>query len=345
MEKMVDTYTSTGAKYLLHEDRLQTIIDGNPRPISLQIAPTNRCNLRCVFCSVEDRDRNLEFDFEELKTAISIFKDLGIKTVEISGGGEPTMYPKLNELVLWCKKQDLEIAMITNGLKLQEIPKEVLEAFTWIRVSMVGLDYYEEDKIKFPNPWPKNVSLGMSYVLGQLPYLDNDWLKKHKNLKVEDTIILLKRLKDIALKVGAEMVRCVPECFAEESDMIKLHDMWAPIITEIGHPLFFQFKRQKQAEYCWIDCLKPWLHCDGLVYPCNSVSLHNPKYRDFNRIYSISHWRNIETYYLCRGNESIPWVKKLCKRCTFTENNDMLFNYMNGLRKSFDIVTKHKNFV
>ena len=69
MEKL-DTYTSTGAKYIRHPEMIESLRNGIGRPQSLQIALTNRCNLKCVFCSVAERELKQQWDYTELRKAI-----------------------------------------------------------------------------------------------------------------------------------------------------------------------------------------------------------------------------------------------------------------------------------
>ena len=119
----IDIFTSTGGKYLHHPEMIDGLKNGNPRPVSLQVSPTNRCNIRCQFCSVDERTLSLEWDVEDLKQAIFKFVTLGIKTVEFSGGGDPTLFKHLPELVSFCKKFGLKLGMITNGILLKDLPR------------------------------------------------------------------------------------------------------------------------------------------------------------------------------------------------------------------------------
>lgn len=307
-------YTSTGDKYSRHYGMIQALREGHGQPHSLQVSPTNRCNLRCVFCSVDNRDLKLEWDLADLIEAIESFRGLGVKTVEFSGGGDPTVYPHLPEIVEFCRAAGLQLGMITNGLKLKDVPRGTLEAFTWIRVSMVTLDYYET--LELPDPWPANVTLGMSYVLSQINYTGGD---RRANA---DDYEGLRRAREYAIRYGAKYVRCVPECFTPgEDEMARVHGYWEPLVAELGPPLFFQHKWQKQATACWMDAVKPWLHSDGFVYPCNSVSLNTAAHRDFDPQWRLCHWTEILSYYSRRGAGSLPFVGRLCDRCTFTQNS------------------------
>src|SRR5262249_36705183 len=190
-------------------------------------------------------------------------------TVEFSGGGDPTMYAPLPEIVAEARGLGYQLGMITNGLKLKDLPRETLSAFAWIRVSIVTLDYY--DTLELP-AWPSDTTLGMSYVLSQIDYVQSRggaiWTEKRGNIRAEawpDTIERrfwevfgsdgtqatfdapqhawglrqelqkeygqLKRVRDFAIAAGARYVRCVPECFTPESAMgSKVHAFWGTTI-------------------------------------------------------------------------------------------------------------------
>ena len=105
--------------------------------------------------------------------------------------------------------------------------------------------------------------------------------------------------------------------------MADVHAYWKPLVEALGPPLFFQHKWQKQASECYVDAVKPWLHSDGYLYPCNSVSLNTAAHRDFDPKWRLCHWREAKAYYARRGSRSLTAfdVAELCDRCTFTRNN------------------------
>jgi len=310
---MEGIYTSTGLKYIRHMSMINGLRLGPARPQSLQISLTNKCNLKCTFCSVAGRQRDLEWPVESLKDAIFAFIKCGIGTVELTGAGEPTLYPYLSDIVTYCKQFDLKLGLITNGIRLKNIPRGTLEKFTWIRVSLTTLDYIKELEL----PQLENPVLGFSYIVGQ------------KEMLFGVAMNTLTKISDYVKQYNPAYVRIVPECFADKERMPKIHEMWGDIVKhDFGPPFFFQYKTQDQAKYCRLDAVKPWLHTDGYVYPCNSISLNTDANRDFTPEYRICHWTEIEKYYGTRGSGSIPWVKEKCDRCTFCQNNEILNNLL-----------------
>src|SRR3989442_1613057 len=183
----LNVFTSTGIKYFRHPQMVQGLRHGRPGPQSIQVSPTNVCNLRCVFCSVDERDRKLVWRPGELVEALTAFRRLGAGTVEFSGGGDPTMYEALPDVVTHVQRLGFKLGMITNGLRLRELPPATLKAFTWIRVSIVTLDYY--DTLELPQ-WPLETTLGMSYVLSQIDYVQarggGRWTEKRGRIEAEE---------------------------------------------------------------------------------------------------------------------------------------------------------------
>lgn len=313
---MQDIYTSTGLKYIRHTEMINGLRSGFARPQSLQISLTNKCNLNCSFCSVDGRDRHLEWDVETLKDAIFSFIKCGIGTVELTGAGEPTLYPYLDDIVTYCKKFDLKLGLITNGIRLKDVPRETREKFTWIRVSLTTLDYI--DKLELPDLTIP--VLGFSYIVGQ------------KDMLFGSVMNTLDKISTYVKKYNPAYVRVVPECFSDKEHMSKIHKTWGDIIKhDFGAPFFFQYKTQDQAKHCWLDAVKPWLHTDGYVYPCNSISLNTRANKDFTPEYRLCHWTDIEKYYQTRGSLSLPWVTERCDRCTFMNNNEILSKLLEPL--------------
>ena len=81
-----------------------------------------RCNYNCSYCPEEIHDNtSLHTDIEILKSTVDKLKSLG-KPIRISfTGGEPTVHPKFEELVNYCKNQGVSwISITTNGTRKEE---------------------------------------------------------------------------------------------------------------------------------------------------------------------------------------------------------------------------------
>lgn len=261
-------------------------------PITLQVVPTDVCNLNCDFCSVKFRGNNTL----ELSKILAVldnpwFSSLG--GVEITGGGDPTLYPEINELITECHDRGIFVGLITNGVALKKkIKQGQLEKLTWVRVSLNSLDYLPDIDLE---KLPDHVTLGFSYVL---------------NCKTTQETI--NRVKEYAEDHGAQYVRIVPDCLGE---LGSGHCVW-----NLAHPLFyFQTKTMKcltPSAPCRMGFLKPYLNSDGYFYWCSGVCLEK---RYFPEEYRMGAWDEASDIWL----EQKPFDCDFPK-CFWVEQNQLL---------------------
>jgi len=97
-------YTSTGIKFWRQREAMEAFKAGEPNSVvSTHIAPEGACNLSCPYCSVTHRETHNRIAIETIKDYVEQLMALGLKSVILTGGGEPTIYPWFNRLVRWLK--------------------------------------------------------------------------------------------------------------------------------------------------------------------------------------------------------------------------------------------------
>lgn len=80
-----------------------------------------KCNIQCVFCYYRDNLNAPNRSFEDIKKDVDYAFSKGIREVDFSGG-EPTLHPKLAELIQYCKDKGIEtVCIITNGIRLSKM--------------------------------------------------------------------------------------------------------------------------------------------------------------------------------------------------------------------------------
>lgn len=298
--KKEQLYTSTQNKLLHNLDRLKEMQKGYFRPISVQLAPTNKCNLNCVMCSVADRNKSEELSLEQSVQVLSDFKTLGAKTVELTGGGDPTMYKYVNEVIEFAAYNYDGVGLITNGVRLDNISYKNLSRLTWLRISLNSLDYVEDINIDVPS----NVTLGFSYVITDL-----------SNEKQ------LEKVAAYADKYNATYVRIVPNCLSIE-DINKSTEMVQHYLNKHSK-FFFQQKKYTVPERCWMHLIKPFVNADGFVYHCSANPLIDRQFNSNFRLCSIDDI--VKTWENSYGN---PKAFNTCNcqegKCFFAEHNDLI---------------------
>lgn len=94
--------------------------------VNAGIRLTRRCNMKCTYCNIQKADYE-ELSYEEWKKAINIIKDLGATEIVILGG-EPTLYPKVIELVDYISNQlKMTCNLTTNAFDNFEIATQLLK--------------------------------------------------------------------------------------------------------------------------------------------------------------------------------------------------------------------------
>ena len=77
-----------------------------------------KCNANCIFCYYKDRLSQPNLSFEFIKRDIDFAFRHGIREIDLSGG-EPTIHPRLSELIRYAKGKGIEkVCIITNGIAL-----------------------------------------------------------------------------------------------------------------------------------------------------------------------------------------------------------------------------------
>ncbi|WP_281951534.1 GTP 3',8-cyclase MoaA [Nitrosophilus kaiyonis] len=110
------------------------LIDGHGREVNyLRVSLTERCNFRCQYCMPEKPfswvpKENL-LSFEDLFKFIKAAIDEGITKIRLTGG-EPTLRADLDKFIkmIYDYKNDIDLAMTTNGYLLKSIAKDLKEA-------------------------------------------------------------------------------------------------------------------------------------------------------------------------------------------------------------------------
>ena len=94
--------------------------------INVGIRLTRQCNMKCMYCNIQNTSRN-DLNIEEWKKAVDIIKKLGAKEIVILGG-EPTLYSNILDLIKYISKESkLTCNLTTNAFDNYELVKQLLE--------------------------------------------------------------------------------------------------------------------------------------------------------------------------------------------------------------------------
>lgn len=132
--------TPIGAMKILSCYReIQDILEGQmPVPRTMEFFLSNVCNHACAGCHSRYMHKNeVQFlDFDKMKEVVTDFAELGVEGVEISGGGEPLMYPQIVSAIAFMRSKGLKVGMFSNGTLLNpELAEFLLENLLFLRIA------------------------------------------------------------------------------------------------------------------------------------------------------------------------------------------------------------------
>lgn len=121
-----------------HLDKIFNWINGKTETlVTAKVDMTNKCDSYCPGCVGGRIHPNASLTKEQSSYVIDQLSGLELKSVILSGGGEPLMNPHTPYAIEYAKSKGLDVGVITNGLRLDEKISEVIsENCTWCRISV-----------------------------------------------------------------------------------------------------------------------------------------------------------------------------------------------------------------
>ncbi len=248
MNKESYTAASSFPSKLLHT---KVVEDGKIIPVHAQLSPTNKCNLDCEFCSCSDRQKSLEMTLDEVKNVLDVLANHKTESLTITGGGEPMMYPKINEIIDYADVNCIEVGLVTNGTLLDKLKHH--DNLTWCRVSSSDdriPSYQQITKAVKINP---ETDFAFSHVISRNPNYE-----------------IIKSVIDYANAYDFTHVRLVSDL----CDLEKIPNMEEVKreLRKIGiddNKVIYQGRKgsTRGIKDCYLSLLKPVISTEG-IFPC-----------------------------------------------------------------------------
>lgn len=350
-------------KGIMHVDRLRAIRNGVAcAPVHAHFVVSDICNHRCTFCAyrMPDYPCNEMFDDKRImppglaKEIICDAHRLGIRALQFTGGGEPTVHPSLPGFI--CEADDLgiETAVVTNGSNLSANLVDAMMNCTWIRVSLDAAtpETYAAIRQVKPDAFERTLNgirrlvaarqennlgqyIGIGFVVTPDNYLEIPaFVALADDLRVDNVRLSAAfQSQDLAYYDGGVFEHAASLCAdAMRSDRLSgltvsnnFFERAADL--ELGPP---DYKR------CAYQHLTTYIGADANVYRCCVTSYNKHgllgSIRDYGGLDKL--WRAEETQRRLREFDA-----RSCVRCQFNDKNRVLNSMIDGLP------TGHWNFV
>lgn len=152
-----------------HLKRIEALREGRDiAPTHLQLIISDLCNQDCHFCAyrMEGGFSTANFADEQgnknpkrfiptakCKQILDDAKAIGVRAVEFTGGGEPTVHPDCWEIIAHAQSLGLQTGLVTNGVRLKDW--DVIRKLTWLRVSLDAGREETYERIRRSKAWGK----------------------------------------------------------------------------------------------------------------------------------------------------------------------------------------------
>lgn len=291
-------------------------------PYHVQFNPTNRCNLKCAFCSCSERDKTKELDTKQCFDIIVTLAELGCRSVTISGGGEPLMHPHIEDVFTMFSEAMIEIGFVTNGPLLKTVSPRTLNLARWCRIS-------NSDDRDFSDAYAEM----LSGVVRGSPLVD--WAFSHV-VTENPNIVDIGRLIDFANRHNFSHVRLVGDLLNPGAiDWQPIRDYLRDKGIDTRLVIFQERKIPEHGGPCYICFVKPVIAADGKVHSCCGAqyALETPT-RDFPEELCLGDVSGLKKIY---EGSNVPLDGSVCARCYYMSYNRLLASMMKPLKHIYHI--------
>jgi MoaA/NifB/PqqE/SkfB family radical SAM enzyme len=295
----------TPFKLLRYADRLS----GQVRPIHWDVDPSSACDHRCRSCpyifdgavdpmlgvirpeSAPARRTFLEFDrlirfFDEAKAR-------GGKALTFVGGGEPTLHPRITEILERAHERGFKFGLVTHlGRTYEDEFFAVLAKATWIRISVnaatretylrhQGRDDFDQAIVNAARLCGRGPRVGLSFLVTEDNFREivaaTELAKRTGCSYIQFKPLISSQLEQIFGGKEREIRSQLDAAVERADDSFQVLDEFADRLAELQ-----QHARGEFAGMCWVPRFNPKLGANGVVYGCCELA-----YSDAGRIGSI----------------------------------------------------------
>jgi len=284
-------------------------------PIHIQLAPTNRCNKKCKFCSCADRDQKAEIEWPKMRSLVNTFSKFGVTAVTITGGGEPLLYDKINDLIRLLGDNNIETGLVTNGLTFHNLDSH--KNLTWCRVSCEDNQPLCEEVMDAAIHFNPGTDWAFSYVLSANPNYDN----------IKNTIFFANSRKMTHVRVVSDI--------CNRNGSLSMETVKFNLRAEDTSRVIFQDRNNPVhgSRDCWISLLKPVVAPEGIFPCCGTQYAIDGEPRTMSEKMCMGTLNDIEDVF----RKSIPFNGSICDNCYYSAYNNSIGQAMADI--------KHREFI
>lgn len=280
-----------------------------------------------VFADDEGNKNPVRFiPTEKVKSILDDCARLGVKAIEFTGGGEPTVHKDCFELIEHAQNFGLSTGLVTNGVRLKTHP--CIERLTWLRVSLDAGTPETYERIRQSKAWNKVIqNIGF---LGDLkgPLVGVGFVITRENHgEILKACQLVKSLKIPYVRLSAMFSAqgdayydgLISDISFQREAVKSLEDETFKIVDFFGDRIEDLKQQAPDYEFCGYQQFVTYIGGNQKVYSCctNAYTKHGEIGDLTNQ--SFADW--------IKGHRRFDFKAKSCHHCQYNTTNKVI-NYM-----------------
>ena len=310
-------------------------------PTHVQLIISDLCNQNCHFCAyrmdtgfssekfADEHGNKNPVRFIPTEKCREILDDcaaIGVKALEFTGGGEPTVHKDCYDIIGYAQELGLKTGLVTNGVRIKE--HQCLEKLTWLRVSLDAAKASTYKFIRESGAFEK-VIRNLEY-LSKLkgPYLGIGFVITRENYKeIYDACFMAKnigipyiRLSAMFSSNGSDYYYGLEEEINEQRERAKiLQSDSFNIVDFFGNRIEDLKQARPDYEFCGYQQFVVYIGGNQKVYTCctNAYTTHG-EIGDLRDQSFCDWWASTSRY---------GFNARSCHHCQFNDKNKVI-NYL-----------------
>jgi MoaA/NifB/PqqE/SkfB family radical SAM enzyme len=334
-------------------------------PTHVQLILSDLCNQDCHFCSYrmssglssemfpdENGNRNPNRRIPMPK-ALEILDDcamLGVKAIQFTGGGEPTVHPDHLLIFEYAQNIGLETALVTNGIIFRDGWEGILPRMKWVRVSIDASSPDQYAAVRRVKPEFYATALGhVAQLAAEIKHQKTDcllgvgyvltpenWADAYEGIRlIRETGAANVRLSAMFSTDGTKPYEPIHAYIRAEIDKIKtLERPGFAVIDMFGNRIADLVQHSPDYEFCGYQQFNMYIGGNLRVYRCCTTA-----YTHHGEVGDLTNQRFASWFYSQNKTRNYAWFDaRTCEICQFNGKNRAI-NYLK------DEQPQHVNFV
>lgn len=271
--------------------------------------------------------------YEKVIEILDDCAEMGVRAIQLTGGGEPTVHPRFHDIVRGVLDRGLELALVTNGVRMPDPLIADLMRATWIRVSIDAgnPETYREYRRCPEWHWRKmldnlsalvaakrntgsKVTIGVGFVVARENHTEIvDLVLRARQMGVDNVRISAAFTVEGATYhegIFEEAKRQAARAALFSTDTFKVYDMLGDRVTDLeeGTPDY---------SFCGIQHFTTYIGGDQRVYRCCVTSYNDQGFLgDLKEQRLSTLWSSPE-----KRQHMQTFDARSCERCMFNARN------------------------